>query len=72
MTITEELDSVRKTSSEDMSKIPIAGKTSVWKDTMLSRIHEGLRRKDDKEDSSKKRPEEEKTSVITPFTSMHF
>ena len=66
MKIKEELDTVRKNIIRRYVKAfyPAAGKASVWKDTIVSRINEGLRRKDDKEGSSKKRPEEEKTSVI--------
>ena len=33
---------------------PAAGKTSVWKDTIVTRINEGLRRKEDKEGTSRK------------------
>ena len=71
--IKEELDSVRKNIIRRYVKAfyPAAGKTSVWQDTIVSCTNEGLRRKVDKEGSSKKRPEEEKTSVIPLFSTMY-
>ena len=62
------LDSVRK----DIIRTFVKAFRSAAGKTYVCRINEGLRRNNDKEGSSKKRPEEDKTSVTPLFSNNNY